>query len=514
MSSSLLDSCFRVPVQRMTLSAILLLGWSVLQLQAEIRLPHMLSEHAVLQREKPIHIWGWADPGETVDIAFHEQKLTLLANDLGSFSGWLAPERAGGPYTLSLTTHGSAPVAVGDLLVGDVWFASGQSNMEMPLKGFPGQAVVKDAEREISTAARPDIRLLRFDHKTSDVPMADEEGSWSRCEPRTASDFSAVAYLFGREIADREHVPVGLIDATWGGTPIDSWMSLDSIADNASFMPVFAARARFAAGQTELKRTMERERAEDAAAKSKNQPPPAHPWHPDERSWDPGRLYNGMIAPATPYTIRGFLWYQGETDSSPERAPMYAKLFPAMIADWREKWQEGTLPFLYVQISSFDSPAEIWGEVRDAQRRTLSVIDTAMAVSLDVGDAKNVHPPDKQTVAHRLALGARALSYGEKGEWSGPMYRQSTTEGAAVRVWFDHTGEGLRATGGPLGFELAGEDGRFVPATATVEGVTVLLRAGEVPNPHLVRYGWANVTDANLYNSEGLPASTFVAHIP
>ena len=309
-------------------------------------------------------------------------------------------------------------------------------------------------------------------------------------------------------------MPVGLIDSTWGGTPIDSWMSLDSLAENASLMPVFAARARFAAGQIELKSIVERERMDDAAAKAASQPPPVHPWHPDEHSWDPGRLYNGMVAPATPYTIRGFLWYQGETDSSPERAPMYRKLFPVMIADWRQKWAEGMLPFLYVQISSFDSPAEIWAEVRDAQRRTLSVIDTAMAVSLDVGDAKNVHPPDKQTVAHRLALGARALGYGEKLEWSGPMYRQSTTEGAAARVWFDHTGDGLKAAGPALGFELAGEDNRFFPATAVIEGTTVLLRAGEVPKPHAVRYGYANVTRANLYNSENLPASTFAAELP
>ncbi len=494
--------------------ACLLLGWSAVGASAEIRLPHVLSEHAVLQRERPIHVWGWADPGETIAIAFHNQKLTLNTNAFGVFSGWLAPEKAGGPYVLSLGGGAGSTLTVGDLLVGDVWFASGQSNMEMPLKGFPGQAIVQDADREISTSTRSDIRLLRFDHKASDVPVEDVEANWTRCEPRTAAEFSAVAYLFGREIADREHVPVGLIDATWGGTPIDSWMSLESLADNASLSPVFATRARFAAGQKDVTRIIQQERMDDAAAEAKNQPPPAHPWHPDERSWDPGRLYNGMIAPATGYTIRGFLWYQGETDSSPERAPMYAKLFPVMIADWRQKWQEGTLPFLYVQISSFDSPAEIWGAVRDAQRQTLSVIDTAMAVSLDVGKAKNVHPPDKQTVAHRLALGARALSYGERLEWSGPMYRQSTREGGAVRVWFDHAGEGLKTPGPLLGFELAGADGRFLPATAAVEGTTVLLRADEVPNPQSVRYGWSNVTKANLYNLENLPASTFAARLP
>lgn len=477
---------------------------------AEIRLPHMLSEHAVLQRDRPIHIWGWRDPGGTLEVVFHEQRLHLVTNDLGEFSGWLAPEKAGGPYSLTVSGEKEGtPVTVGDVLVGDVWFASGQSNMEMPLKGFVGQAVVKDSEQEIATSTHPTMRLLRFDRKASDSPIDDVTVVWSRCEPSTAADFSAVAYFFGREISEQEHVPVGLIDATWGGTPIDSWMSLDGIASKASLMPVFASRARFAAKQTDSQRVIERDRRDDAAARARHEAPTAHPWHPDERSWTPGLLYNGMVAPATEYTVRGFLWYQGETDSSPERSPMYADLFPTMIEDWREKWGEGALPFLYVQISSYDSPAEVWGAIRDAQRRTLFVANTGMAVSLDVGEAKNVHPPDKQTVGHRLALAARRLSYGERLAWSGPMVREVTTDGQGARVWFDHAEGGLRSRGPVLGFELAGGDGRFVPASATVHGDSVLVQAKGVSHTQRVRYAWANVTDANLTNGDGLPASTF-----
>lgn len=482
---------------------------------AEIRLPHMLSDHAVLQRERPIHIWGWSDPGETVNVAFHEQILRLVTNNLGQFSGWLSPEKAGGPYSLTVT--GALPktaVTITDLLVGDVWFASGQSNMEMPLKGFGGQTVVKDSAHEIAASAHADIHLLRFEHRASDFPWNDISAVWSRCEPTTASDFSAVAYFFGRELAGKEHVPIGLIDSTWGGTPIDSWMSLDSISSDSAFMPVFSARARFAANQAELQRTLNSERRADAVARTHNQPAPQHPWHPDERSWTPSLLYNGMVAPATSYTVRGFLWYQGETDSSHERAPMYTKLLPALIGGWRSKWNEGDLPFLYVQISSFDSPLEVWGAVRDAQRQALSVANTAMAVSLDVGEAKNVHPPDKQTVGHRLALGARKLSYGEALEWSGPVYRQATSDGEAVRLWFDHAEGGLRAKGPALGFELAGEDNRFMQAKASVDGNTVLVEAEGVPHPRSVRYAWSNVTDANLYNAEGLPTSTFTATVP
>jgi len=490
----------------------LLSGWAC---QGEIRLPHMLSQHAVLQRERPIHIWGWSSPGEAVRIGFHAQTVLAKANDLGEFSGWLMPERAGGPYTLTVSGSGrDSPVVVGDLLVGDVWFASGQSNMEMPLRGFPGQAVVKDAEHEIATSLQPQIRLLRFEHRASDIPVEDVSAVWSTCEPGTAAEFSAVAYFFGRELAEREHVPIGLIDSTWGGTPIDSWMSLQSIASDASLMPVFSARSHFAAHQAALDNTIAAEKREDAAARAEKRPLPQHPWHPDQRSWTPSLLYNGMIAPATSYTIRGFLWYQGETDSSPERSPLYAKLFPTLIRGWRDSWAEGALPFLYVQISSFDSPAEIWGDVRDAQRRTLSVTNTAMAVSLDVGEEKNVHPPDKQTVAHRLALGARALSYGEAVEWSGPLYRETTADGSSLRVWFDHAGGGLRQSRSITGFEVAGEDGRFVPAEAVVAGESVAVHAAGVAHPRQVRYGWANVSRANLYNQQGLPASTFLADAP
>lgn len=511
--ASLLKTKLQLPRATIVFTLLMLLAGSY-GARSEIKVPHMLSDHAVLQRDRPIHVWGWADPGESIQVSFHEQKMRLDVDELGRFSGWLNPEKAGGPYVLTFksSTRGET-LTVQDLLVGDVWFASGQSNMEMPLRGFGTDAVVKDSAREIAAAEHHAIRLLRFEHRASDSPADDVEAVWNLCDPKTAADFSAVAYFFGREISEEEHVAVGLIDATWGGTPVDSWMSLGSIARDASLMPVFRNRARFLADQGELHRTLERERREDEVADRLHQPRPTHPWHPDERSWSPSLLYNGMVAPATGYTIRGFLWYQGETDSSPDRGPMYARVFPALISDWRESWAEGMLPFLYVQISSFDSPPEIWGAVRDAQRQTLALAGTAMAVSLDVGSAKNVHPPDKQTVGHRLALGARAVSYGEKLEWSGPMYRQATRDGTGVRVWFDHA-DGLKAQGALKGFELAAKDGHFVPATAKIAGSSVLLRADGVSNARMVRYGWANVSDANLYNSADLPASTFVSAVP
>jgi sialate O-acetylesterase len=490
------------------LAAMCLSGTAI----AEVRLPNVLSSHAVLQRDSPIHIWGWSNPEETVTVHFHDQTRSAAANELGIWSLWLMPEHAGGPYTL--TAQGSSTVTLTDLLVGDVWLASGQSNMEIPLNGFPGNAVIKNAQQEIASANLPTVRLLRVEKKSSFFPQNNISATWTECTPQTAADFSAVAYFFGREINSKEHVPIGLIDSTWGGTPVESWISMDGISSDAGLMPLFADWARFTNSLSNREQTIAAEQHEDALAAQANQPKPKHSWHPDGVSWAPASLYNGMIAPEAPYTIKGVIWYQGETNSDPKRAPMYAKLFPALIADWRERWQQGNFPFFYVQISNFDSPGEDWGTIRDAQRRTLSVANTAMAVSLDVGLKDNVHPPDKQTVAARLVLAARAMVYGEPQlEYSGPLFRTATVEGSAMRIWFDHAKSGLSSHGSTIeGFEIAGTDGKFVPAAAKIEGESVIVQAADVSKPKTVRYAWASYTEANLYNKDGLPASTFTTN--
>jgi sialate O-acetylesterase len=490
-------------------------------LHGEVRLPHILSDHGVLQREVPIHIWGWASPDEKVKVSFHSQQRDVTTNEYGEWGLWLAPESAGGPYTLSVQGETGKPIVYNDMLVGDVWFASGQSNMEIPLRGFPGKAVVKNAAAEIAGANQPQIRLLLVDRKASNFPLQDWSGSWTRCTPETATEFSAVAYFFGREIQQKEHVPIGLIDSTWGGTPVEAWTSADALTADASLMPALAYFAHFADDQSRIAAIEAAENREDAAAEKAHQPKPWHPWHPDAESWEPAYLYNGMVAPATPYTIKGVIWYQGETNTMPDRPPIYNKLFTTMISDWRNKWSKwnpGTFPFLFVQLSSYDSIGENWGLVRDAQRRALAVADTAMVVSLDVGEAENVHPPDKQSVAARLALAAEAIVYhrtdaaGKTIEYSGPLYRQMTRQGAKVRVYFDHAGDALHAKGPELlGFELAGKDRKFVAAQAAVDGQTVVVSSAQVPDPAYVRYAWPNATPANLYNSADLPASTFTS---
>lgn len=500
---------YRLPL-RVCLSAMIAVV-AAASAHAAVTLPHILSDHAVLQRDMPIHIWGNAGPGEQVAVSFHGGQAHTTTDGLGHWSVYLPAEQAGGPYTL--TVKGTNAITLTDILVGDVWFASGQSNMQFPLRGFPGSAVLKNGAQEIAAATQPRIHLLRFPQAGSNYEEADQSAVWTLCTPETAAEFSAVAYFFGRDLEQHEHVPIGLIDSSWGGTPVSSWISLAGLSADASLMPEFAARVSMEEGEADVAPMLAEEKREDAAARAAGKPAPWHPWHPDPSSWQPAGLFNGMIAPAIRYSIKGVIWYQGETDSSAQRAPYYDRAFPALITDWRSRWQEGNFPFLFVQISSFTSTrAETWGIVREAQRRTLKLANTAMAVTIDIGQPDNVHPPDKQSVGYRLSLGARAVAYGEKLEYSGPLFRQATVDQGSMHVYFTHD-EGLMARGGALsGFEIAGSDGCFRPAEAKVAGHAVVVSAESVHRPMYVRYGWANnALRANLVNGNGLPAGTFTS---
>jgi sialate O-acetylesterase len=481
--------------------------------RAEIRLPHLLSDHGVLQRGAPIHIWGWNTPKGGLKIRFHNQEVSATSNKYGEWSAWLMPEQAGGPYTLTIYGgHTDEKKEVTDLLVGDVWIASGQSNMQMPLAGFLPDAPLKDSAKEIAAASIPSLRLLVVGMNSSDMPQQDINGTWSVCTPKSAAWFSAVTYFFGREIVAKENIPVGLIDASVGGTPADSWVSLDTLGSNPALVYVFRLRAEFAQSQIHESQQILAEKAEDATAVAAGLPKPKHMWHANETTWIPAGLYNGMIAPLAEDSIKGFLWYQGENEAKPERAPQYSVMLPALIQDWRTHFQQGNLPFLIVQITShqeLERPG--WSAVRDAERRTLSVANTALAVTLDVGDRNTSHPPDKQTVGARLALAARGMVYGEKVPYASPLFRQATTEPGAMRVWFDNA-EGLTTHDKLLDdFELAGADHHFVPATAKIENNTVVVSAKGLENPVYVRYAWESYVEHSLYNSAGLPASTFTS---
>jgi sialate O-acetylesterase len=485
---------------------------------AEVTLPALLADHMVVQRDLPVHVWGNAAPGEAVSVTFRGETRAAVAGHDGRWSVDLPPAAAGGPF--ELTVKAANTITLRDVLAGDVWVASGQSNMEMEVKG------VTNAQAEIAAANFPRIRLFKALNKVSQYPLEDiaayqwGDSTWAPVSPDTVAGFSAAAYFFGRQIHQKEGVPVGLIETNWGGTPAEAWTSLTGLGADASLMPVFAEWGKMMDAQTtiELERRQEEQSYRDSVAKAQaeGRTPPERErhWHPNQDfCWQPAGLFNAMIAPLTRFPIRGAIWYQGESNAGPERAPLYARLFRTMIQDWRRAWGQGDFPFLFVQIANWKTgPDAMWPTVRDAQRRTLELVNTGMAVTIDIGEATNIHPLNKQEVGNRLALAARAISYGEQIEYAGPLFRQATQEGSAMRVWFDHTSGGLKSKGDAVtGFELAGQDGKFAPAEARIEGLTVVVSTPAVPAPRFVRYAWKDVPDCNLFNGENLPASPFLS---
>ncbi len=476
---------------------------------AEVKLPALIAEHMVVQRDLPVHVWGTSALDETVSVTFRGDTRSASPDRFGRWSLYLPAGAAGGPF--ELTIKGSNIVKLTDVLVGDVWVASGQSNMEMAVNG------VKNSASEIASANYPKIRLFRTLNRVADYPLEDVAAhTWVATTPETIKDFSAAAFFFGRELQKKYNVPIGLIESNWGGTPAEAWTSMASLGADASLMPVFAEWGKMMQDQSttllERGRQLKEWEQSVAEAKAEGKPAPGRPWFPNQDNcWQPAGLFNAMIAPLTRFPIRGAIWYQGESNAGPERAPLYAHLFQTMIRDWRRAWGQGDFPFLFVQIANFKTgPDAMWPEVRDAQRRTLSLANTGMAVTIDIGEATNIHPLNKQDVGLRLALAAEAISYGEKVEYSGPLYRQATVEGKEMRVWFDHAASGLKAKGdGVQGFEVAGATGKFVEAQARIEGATVVVSAPSVIEPRRVRYAWKDVPDCNLFNGEDLPASPF-----
>jgi sialate O-acetylesterase len=623
----------------------------------------LFTDHAVLQQGMKVPVWGTADPGETVTVEIAGQGVSTTAGADGRWSVHLAPLPAGGPHTL--TIWGRNKVVLSDILVGEVWIAGGQSNMERQLGLRAGQQPIDAWEKEVAAATHPRIRHFGVAQEKSLTPLPAVKGAWVVCSPETVKDFTAVGYFFGRDLEKARHVPIGIIHSSWGGTPAEAWTSeaglrgLPDFADTGELLKTLiadpeAARRAYAAkletwfaandpgstpaklwsdpaldaaawktmalptlwedagepdlngvvwfrrtfdlpagaasaaaelqlgmvddidttwvngvklggtvgynvvrkyavpagvlkpgrnvvavrvldtgggggiwGEEKLQLVLKAKPAaglQTASLGAAAAPPPlplGGPWQyrigvrledappsPTGVTGDittPTILWNAMIAPLVPYAIRGVVFYQGEANV--HREPQYRALFPALIADWRRQW--GTdFPFLFVQIAPF---ADMTPELRDAQLATvLHTPRTAMAVTIDVGDAKDIHPTHKQAVGARLALAARALAYGEKLEYSGPLFDALKVKGAQATLTFTHAGAGLVAKGGPLkGFTMAGADGAFHPALAEIHGKTVVVISADVPQPVSVRYGWANVPDGNLFNKAGLPASPF-----
>ena len=488
-----------------------LLGLAALgcALQAAVKLPALIGDHMVLQQGIPLRIWGSADAGELVKVDFQGQSVSVKAGENGKWAAWLKPLVAAGPLEMSING-----TVIRDVLVGEVWLGSGQSNMEFRLQ------TAINHDDEIARADYPLIHLFQVKRLVADQPAEDVVGSWQVCSPATVKGFSAVEYFFGRHLQQNLHVPMGLIESDWGGTPAQSWLSKEAIASDPALAFVGESWARAITNYPAAKEKYDAALASwektsaEAKAAGKPAPPrpglPVGPGHPNT----PAGLYNGMIAPLVPYAIRGAIWYQGESNANEREALKYRRLFGAMIQDWRNRWGQGDFPFLFVQLANYKSNM-YWPVLRESQTETLRLANTGMAVTIDVGESKDIHPKNKQDVGLRLALAARAMTYKQSVEYSGPLFTSANAEGAAMRVYLSHS-DGMQARGGGAitGFEIAGGDGQYVPAEVKVDGNTLLVTSAQVASPAAVRYAWADDPVCNLVNQVGLPASPFRSDQP
>ena len=483
---------------------------AALSLHAAVKLPALISDHMVLQQGAPVRVWGWASPGEDVRVEFQGQTAAVKAAENGKWSAWLRPLVAAGPLEMKIND-----LTIHDVLVGEVWLASGQSNMEFKLQ----QAVNHD--EEIAKADYPMIHLFQVKRALADQPAEDVAGAWQVCSPATVKTFSAVAYFFGRDLQQNLHVPLGLVESDWGGTPAQSWTSKEALAADPALKFILddwdAALTKYPAAKQSYDTHLAAWEKAAAEARATGKTPPRRPGAPEGPGHPntPAGLWNGMIAPLVPYTIRGAIWYQGESNAnSDQHAYNYRRLFATMIEDWRNRWGQGDFPFLFVQLANYQTNGR-WPVLRESQTETLRLANTGMAVINDIGEAHDIHPKNKQDVGLRLSLAARAMVYRRPVEYSGPMYRTAVPEGAAMRVYFTHA-DGMTARGGGdlKGFEVAGADGKFAPAEAKVEGSAVVVSSGSVTAPVSVRYGWADDPGCNLVNQAGLPASSFRSEIP
>jgi sialate O-acetylesterase len=357
----------------------------------------------------------------------------------------------------------------------------------------------------------------------AETPQPDCKGQWVECSPQTVGHFSAVGYFFGRELHRQLNEPIGLIHSSWGGTPAEAWTSRPALEENPACEPILTrykeALAQYPQAQAQYEEDMAKWKEAAAQAREAGTPPPRRPSAPlgPTSHWAPAGLYNGMIAPLVSYVVRGAIWYQGESNAG--RAYQYRELFPTLIKSWRTAWDRTDFPFLFVQLANYmdrrPEPNESnWAELREAQLMTLDVPNTGMAVIVDIGDAKNIHPKNKQDVGKRLALWALAQTYGKNVVYSGPLYQSMEKKGDKIVLHFDHVGGGLVARGAPddralPGFALAGADRRFVWADARIEGETVVVSSPQIADPLAVRYAWADNPVCSLYNRAGLPASPF-----
>ena len=539
-----------------SLCATLLLTVSA---RAEVRPNALFSDHMVLQNGMQVPIWGTADPGEKITVKFNGQTKSATADATGTWMVRLAKLKSGGPFTMTITgKKGGAPgvpIVINDVLVGEVWLGSGQSNMVFNVSNTGHRPYgLLDEKQEIAAANYPQVRMFTVADTKSLTPQTDVKGEWKVCSPETVPDFSAIGYLFARDLNQALKVPVGIILSAYGASTAEAWIPREALAADPKLKPIldgFDARdAAFKAAPPVP--------PEPAAAPAPGTPvpglatapstpgvpggqPPARRARggggdPVQDQHQPTVLYNGMINPVIPYAIRGAIWYQGESILGNPGIPMYSHVMETLVTEWRKRWDEGNLPFYAVQLAALKNNSNN-PRVREQQAEILALPNTGLAVTVDIGDSANVHPKNKEPLGDRLSRIALANMYGRKMEFSGPVYASMKVEGDAIRINFTHADgltthypDGLYAhvsepnpstnapvaeipasNDGPLKWlQIAGANGKYVDAQATIDGNAVVVRSPDVPVPVSVRYAWDNYPyGANLYNSAGLPAVPF-----
>ena len=491
----------------LTCAAVALLTAApALPARADAKLPNIFGEHMVLQQGQKNRVWGTADAGESVTVSIDKQSHKTEAGADGSWKVMLDPLPVGGPYTL--TVKAKNEITFGDVLVGEVWICSGQSNMQWSVNSST------DADLEKAAAKFPRIRLITVPNVGTQEPQWNFNGQWQACTPDTVGNFSAVGYFFGRQLHQTLDVPVGLINDAWGGSACEAWVRRDILAADEKYKPLLDHWKEL---ETNFEKNLADWKAAAEKAKAENKPVPGgNPEGQMRGNHRPGNIYNGALKPTIGYGIRGAIWYQGESNAS--RAYQYRDLFPLMIQSWRDEWGQGDFPFLWVQLADFKGevaePGESdWAELREAQTMTLKLPNTGEAVIIDIGEGKDIHPKNKLDVGKRLARLALAETYSVPGITArSPIYKSMTKQGNKIVLTFTNPSGGWRPfdVNEPRGFAIAGADKKFVKAQAKILGPdSIEVWADAVTDPAAVRYAWADNPICNMFSSAGLPLTPF-----
>jgi sialate O-acetylesterase len=505
---------------------ILLFSLFTENILANVKLASPFGDHMVLQRNKTVPVWGTATPGEKVTITFNKQKKSIITRADGTWSMKLSKLKAGGPYIL--TASGTNAISLQDVYVGEVWICSGQSNMDFTVAREDRYwCGVFNEKQEVADADYPLIRVFDTEFSPRENLQTEVAGNWEVVSPTTVGHISAIAYFFARDLQKKLKVPIGLITTAFGASTAEAWISKSALQSNPKFTTLLTnfqdkmnKYLPDTATQSKYKKAYAKWVVDAAKAKAEGKDELRGPknTNPVVDQHNPYVLWNGMVAPLVPYAIRGVLWYQGESNSP--TASIYRDLMETLILNWRKQWGQGKFPFIYVQLANIGKEVETIPAIggseaikREAQLLNLSIPNTAMVVAIDNADPldmKNVHPKNKQEIGRRMVLAARAIAYGEKITYSGPVYKKMQIKGNTIQLQFKSKNAGLIVKGNKLkGFAIAGDDKKYVWADAIIDGNNIIVSSPGIAKPIAVRYGWGSNPPTSLYNKADLPASPF-----